>query len=74
MSTNRDDALSTYPTARAEAALTHPATLLALATLLVNDLVFKWLWPDTWITGKLSDLAWVIFAPPLLALPLTFLA
>ena len=42
MSTNRDDALSTYPTARAEAALTHPATLLALATLLVNDLVFKW--------------------------------
>ena len=61
-------------TARAEAALTHPATLLALATLLVNDLVFKWLWPDTWITGKLSDLAWIIFAPPLLALPLTFLA
>ena len=61
-------------TARAEAALTHPATLLALATLLVNDLVFKWLWPGAWITGKLSDLAWVIFAPPLLALPLTFLA
>ena len=61
-------------TARAEAALTHPATLLALATLLVNDLVFKWLWPGAWITGKLSDLAWVIFAPPLLALPLTFFA
>ena len=61
-------------TARAEAALTHPATLIALATLLVNDLVFKWLWPGYWLTGKLSDLAWVVFAPPLLALLLTFLA
>ena len=61
-------------TARAEAALTHPATLIALATLLVNDLVFKWLWPGYWLTGKLSDLAWVVFAPPLLALPLAFLA
>ena len=37
-------------------------------------MVFKWLWPGSWITGKLSDLAWVIFASPLLALPLTFLA
>ena len=61
-------------TARAEAALTHPATLLALATLLVNDLVFKSFWPGTWLTGKLSDLAWIVFAPPLLALLLTFLA
>lgn len=61
-------------TTRAEAALTHPATLVALATLLVNDLVFKSMWPGSWITGKLSDLAWVIFAPPLIALPLTFLA
>ena len=61
-------------TARAKAALTHPATLIALATLLVNDLVFKWLWPGYWLTGKLSDLAWVVFAPPLLALPLAFLA
>ena len=61
-------------TVRAEAALTHPATLIALATLLVNDLVFKSLWHGSWWTGKLSDLAWVIFASPLLALPLTFLA
>ena len=67
-------AASAAPAARAEAALTHPATLAALATLLVNDLVFKSLWPGSWITGKLSDLAWVVFAPPLLALPLTFLA
>ena len=69
-----DRAPNEGPTARAEAALTHPATLLALATLLVNDLVFKWLWPGAWITGKLSDLAWIVFAPPLLALLLTFLA
>ena len=68
------DDLGSRTTARAEAALIHPATLLALATLLANDLVFKWLWPGSWITGKLSDLAWVIFASPLLALPLTFLA
>ena len=72
-STNSDN-IASRPTARAEAASTHPATLIALATLLVNDLVFKSLWPGSWITGKLSDLAWVIFASPLLALPLTFLA
>ena len=74
VASNRDYAPSAYPTTRAEAALTHPATLLALATLLVNDLIFKSMWPGSWITGKLSDLAWVIFAPPLLALPLTFLS
>ena len=61
-------------TARAEAALIHPATLVALGTLLVNDLILKSVWPNTWLTGKLSDLAWIIFAPPLIALPLTFLA
>ena len=49
------------------AALTHPVTLGALAILLLNDLVLKALWPDPWTTGKLSDLAWVMFASPLLA-------
>ncbi len=52
---------------RCVSALTHPATVIALATLLLNDVLFKALWPDAWITGKLSDLAWVIFALPLLA-------
>ena len=52
---------------RCASALTHPVTIAALATLLVNDLVFKALWPNPWTTGKLSDLAWVIFASPLLA-------
>ena len=57
---------------RCESALTHPATLGALAVLLVNDLVLKALWPHPWTTGKLSDLAWIVFAPPLLAYLLSF--
>ena len=48
-------------------ALTHPVTIAALAVLVINDLVFKALWPGDWTTGKLSDLAWMVFAPPLLA-------
>ena len=58
---------------RAAAALTHPLTLAALAALLVNDIALKRAWPDAWATGKLSDLAWMIFAPPLLAYLLSFL-
>ena len=58
---------------RCGSALTHPATLTALAVLLLNDLVFKSLWPGSWVTGKLSDLAWVVFASPLLAFLLSFL-
>lgn len=57
---------------RCESALTHPATIAAICALLLNDLVFKSLWPDAWATGKLSDLAWVVFAPPLLAFLLSF--
>ena len=57
---------------RCEAALTHPVTLAALALLLVNDIVFKALFPGAWAVGKLSDLAWVIFASPLLAFALSF--
>ena len=57
---------------RCESALTHPVTLTALAVLLINDLVLKALWPHPWTTGKLSDLAWMVFAPPLLAYLLSF--
>ena len=57
---------------RCEAALTHPVTLAALALLLVNDVVFKTLFPGAWAVGKLSDLAWVVFASPLLAFALSF--
>ena len=59
---------------RCAAALTHPVTLAALALLILNDLVFKSLWPDAWVTGKLSDLAWVVFASPLLAFLLSLVA
>ena len=52
---------------RCASAITHPVTVVALATLLLNDLLFKAMWPDAWVTGKLSDLAWVVFALPLLA-------
>ena len=52
---------------RSRLALTHPVTLAALGVLLLNDLVFKSLWSNPWTTGKLSDLAWVVFASPLLA-------
>ena len=52
---------------RCVSALTHPLTIGALAVLLLNDLLLKSLWPNPWTTGKLSDLAWVVFAPPLLA-------
>ncbi len=59
---------------RAQAALTHPATFIALATLLLNDLALKWIWQGAWLTGKLSDLAWLVFAAPLLAFALSFAA
>ena len=58
---------------RAAAALTHPATLAALAALLVNDIALKRAFPDAWATGKFSDLAWMVFAPPLLAYALSLI-
>ena len=59
---------------RCASALMHPATVAAVAVLLLNDVVFKSMWPGSWVTGKLSDLAWVVFASPLLAFLLSFLA
>lgn len=47
--------------------LAHPATLGALAVLLVNDHLLKAAYPG-WLTGKLSDAAGLVLAPPLLAL------
>lgn len=52
---------------RCKLALTHPITLGAVALLLVNDWLLKPLWQSDWTTGKLSDLAWMVFFPPLLA-------
>ena len=56
---------------RCQAALTHPVTIVAVGVLLLNGLLLKALWPSPWTTGKLSDLAWVVFASPLLALLLS---
>ena len=52
---------------RCQVALTHPLTVGALGVLLLNDVVLKPLLPGHVVTGKVSDLAWVVFAPPLLA-------
>ena len=57
---------------RCESALTHPVPLASLGLLLLNDLALKSLWPSAWTTGKLSDFAWMVFAPPLLAYLLSF--
>jgi hypothetical protein len=44
------------------AVLLHPATLMALGLLAVNDHLLRRLWPSP-ITGKLGDFAWLFFAP-----------
>lgn len=46
--------------------LSHPVTLGAILVLLVNDHVLRRVWPSWW-TGKIGDLAWLFFAPLLLA-------
>ncbi|WP_203737131.1 hypothetical protein [Actinoplanes italicus] len=51
---------------RAFAWLAHPVTVAALALLIVNDHVLKAACPG-WVTGKLSDAAGMVVAPPLLA-------
>ncbi|MEU4626536.1 hypothetical protein AB0G04_41965 [Actinoplanes sp. NPDC023801] len=51
---------------RAFAWLAHPVTVVALALLIVNDHVLKAAYPG-WVTGKLSDVAGMVLAPPLLA-------
>lgn len=52
--------------ARTIAWLGHPVTMAALALLVVNDHVLKAAHPGP-VTGKLSDVAGMILAPPLLA-------
>lgn len=47
-----------------------PPTLVALVLLVLNDRVWKEQWPGL-LTGKLSDVAGLVVAPPLLALALS---
>lgn len=46
--------------------LQHPATILSIALLLLNDHVFKVVSPS-WLTGKLSDFAGLFFFPFIVA-------
>ncbi len=48
----------------------HPGTLAAVLLLAFNDHLGKRVWPGL-VTGKLSDLAWMLVAPPILALTVT---
>lgn len=45
----------------------HPLTVGATAVVLLNDHVFKQAWPGL-VTGKLSDVAGLVVAPPVLGL------
>jgi len=47
-------------------ALTHPVTIGSVVLLLLNDHVLRQRWPSWW-TGKLGDIAWLAFAPLLIA-------
>ncbi|MDQ7803116.1 hypothetical protein Q5425_05210 [Amycolatopsis sp. A133] len=47
--------------------LAHPLTVGATAVLLLNDHVVKHVWPGL-VTGKLSDVAGLVVAPPVLGL------
>lgn len=50
------------PRADGTAALLHPVAIAAIAVLVVNDHVLKARWPGL-VTGKLSDVAGMIFFP-----------
>ena len=45
-------------------ALLHLITIGSIVVLLINDHIFRYIWPS-WFTGKLGDVAWLIFAPVL---------
>ncbi len=59
-------------TVHALRALAHPLAVGSLVLLALNDHVLKQAWPG-WVTGKLSDVAGLVVAPLVLALPLGWL-
>ncbi len=59
--------------ATALAWLRHPVSIVAIAVLVLNDHVLKAEF-STWWTGKLSDVAGLVFAPALLAVALAAVA
>jgi hypothetical protein len=58
--------------AHAMRALGHPYAVLAVALVLFNDHLLRQSWPS-WLTGKIGDFAWLIFAPMVLAVFLIWL-
>lgn len=54
-----------------ESGLLHPIALAAIAVLVINDHVLKEAYPS-WLTGKLSDVAGLVFFPLLAAALLAF--
>ena len=52
--------------------LSHPVSLGAVVLLLLNDHLLRRVWPS-WATGKIGDLAWLFFAPFVLAVFLAWL-
>ncbi len=57
---------------RALLSLSHPLSIGAIVLLLFNDHIWRRVAPS-WITGKIGDFAWLIFAPFLLAAILAWL-
>ncbi len=55
--------------ARALRAMAHPLTLGWVLVLILNDHLLRWRWPG-WVTGKLGDVAWLAFAPLVVAVAL----
>lgn len=47
---------------RALHSLAHPISLVAVLLLLLNDHWLRWQYPS-WLTGKLGDFTWLVFAP-----------
>ncbi|MEZ4672445.1 MAG: hypothetical protein R3E39_31460 [Anaerolineae bacterium] len=47
---------------RALHSLAHPVSLAAMVLLLFNDHWLRWHYPS-WLTGKLGDFTWLVFAP-----------
>ena len=52
--------------------LAHPVSLAAVVLLLINDHWLRWSTPS-WLTGKLGDFTWLVFAPFIAALVLAWL-
>jgi hypothetical protein len=73
ISIKKDGQNMTNPTSqKALSLLSHPFSLSAMALLMLNDHLFRRMWPSWW-TGKLGDFAWLFFMPFACAVALAWL-